>query len=281
MERTRKVIGVSMLTLESAFQRELKAGLEQAAQGAGYDLIVNNVAKHDTGGQTVQVAQFAAKKTVDAIVITPCNSASVGLAIEQANRAGIPVFTVDIASDYGQVVSHIASDNVLGGRKAGELMSQALGGQGNIVIATRPGVSSVADRVRGFKEVVSATPGLRLFGEFPIWSDARKESARLFANMLAKTNNLNGVFCINDEYAMGVVAAVEAAGRTGEIAIVGYDATEEAQQAIKDGQIYGDVVQHPTQMAAQTIGAIRDHFAGKPVPALILTDIGVYTAAKG
>ncbi len=280
-ERTKKLIGVSMLTLQVQFHRELKEGLEKEAQAAGYDLLVA-VGNFNAGEQASQIRDFILEKKVDALVVTPCDSAGIGSTIELSNKANIPVFTTDIASSsgYGKVVSHIGSDNYLGGKKAGELMAKALKGQGNIIITMHPGVTSIVDRVRGFKDAISKEKGLRLLGEIPVWTEPRNVSAKVLKDMFTKTLALDGVFCINDEFAMGAVAAVEAAHNVGKIAIVGYDATSEVRQAIKKGLIYGDVIQHPGRIGELTIGAIRDHFAGKRVPPLIPVDVGVYTAAE-
>ncbi len=278
MERAQKVIGVSMLTLGVQFHRELKAGLEKAASDAGYGIRLTN-AEYRAAGQAIQVARLAVRRQVDAMVLTPCDCATVGIPIEQANRAGIPVFTVDIAKtgSRGKVVSHIASDNLAGGRKAGELMVQALGGRGKVVIVMLPGMTSMVDRVRGFKESLSVAKGIEIVGEIPVWLDPRKESAAALRQMLGRFA-VDGIFCANDEFAMGAVAAVEAAGKLGQVKIVGYDGTEEVRAEIQRGRVYGDIVQHPTDMAKLAIGAVRDHFAGRAVPPFIPAEVSVYTA---
>ncbi len=279
-ERAQKVIGVSLLTVQLQFHRDIKAGLEKAAREAGFELALT-VAEFRVADQAIQVARFAARKAVDAIVITPCDSSSIGIPIEQANRAGIPVVTVDIANTAGRgtVVTHVASDNLAGGRKAGELMVKALNGRGKVLITTHPGVSSMAERVRGFKEVLAAHDGMQLVGEVPVWNEPRKECAAILGQMLARIG-VDGVFGGNDEFAMGAVAAVEAAGKMGKIVIVGYDGTEEVRAEIQRGRVYGDVVQHPMEMAALSIRAIGDHLAGRSLPPFLPAEVTVYTAAE-
>ena len=276
-DRAQKILGVSLLTLDVQFHRDLKDGLEKAAREAGYKLQLSN-AEYRVKEQAAQLVRFVAGKEVDAILVTPCDPGLVGIAIEQANRSGIPVFTVDVAStgSRGKVVAHIASDNVAGGRKAGELMVRALGGQGKVAITLQAGLNSMADRVRGFKEVLARTPGLQLAGELPIWTDPRKESNALLRELLGKTA-VNGVFCGNDELAMGALAALEATGKLGQVRIVGYDGTEEARAEIRKGRIYGDVVQDAAAMAALAVRTVRDHLAGKPVPAFVPAETSVFT----
>ena len=266
-----------MLTLEIEFHRELRAGLEKAAREAGLELLVS-LENYSSTEQNLHLAEFATSGDVDAILLTPCDSVSVGAAIEQASRLGVPVFTVDVASTSGRgaVVSHIASDNPLGGRKAGELMATGLAGRGNIAILTHPGVTPVIERVRGFREVVAAHEEMLILGELPAWINARAEATELVRRLLAGAV-VDGLFCTNGELTMGAVAGVEAAGRAGQVVVVGYDGTREALEAIRHGRIYADVVQHPDALAALAIGAVRDHLAGRPVPPLITAEIGVRT----
>jgi ribose transport system substrate-binding protein len=273
-----KVIGVSLLTLQHQFYQDLKAGLDKEAQKNGYELLIT-AGEFDPAKQANQLDDFIVKK-VDAIIVAPCDSAGIGASIEQANKANIPVFTADIAStsNVGKVVSHIASDNYLGGKKAGELMVKALGGKGDVVLITHPGVTSVIDRVRGFKDVVSRAKGIRILAEVPAWGQ-RAKAASVMEDMLVKLPDVKGVFGINDDSALGALASVEAAGKAGKIVIVGYDATPEAREAMKKGFIYGDTIQYPTKIGELTMAAVRDHFAGKKVRPLVPVEVGVFTAA--
>jgi ribose transport system substrate-binding protein len=203
----------------------------------------------------------------------------VGSPIERANKAGIPVFTTDIASTtrLGQVVAHVASDNYLGGRRAGALMVKALGGRGDVVLVTHPGVTSAIDRVRGFKDVVATAAGIRILAEVPAWGQ-RARAAEVVEDLIAQLPDVRGVFGINDDSALGALAAVTAADKAGKIVIVGYDGTPEAREAIRRGVLYGDVVQYPHRIGALTIGAVHDHLAGKKVPRYLPVDTGVFTA---
>lgn len=278
-QRDRKVVGVSMLTLDIPFHRELEAGVRRAAQQAGLDVVVED-SHYAASDQAARIGAHAASRDVDALLLTPCDPVAVGAPIEQANRAGLPVFTVDIASagGRGKVVTHVGSDNVEGGRKAGELMVQALGGRGIVLMVMHPGIASMLDRIRGFREVVGASRGILVVGELPVFGKAREESAARVGEMLGRSA-VKGIFCCNDEFALGAVAAVEAAGRTGKVVIVGFDGTDEARQAIRVGKIHADVVQQPARMAELAVGAVRDHLAGKPVPPRIVAELTTCTAA--
>ena len=96
-------------------------------------------------------------------------------------------------------------------------------------------------------------------------------------DMLQAHPDLAGVFGINDDSALGALAAIEAAGKLEKVAIVGYDATPEARSRIQAGAVYGDVIQNPRLIGALTVRAIHDHFEGKKPPAVIPVDVGTYT----
>src|SRR5262245_5756975 len=272
-----KKIGITLLTEQHGFYQALRGGLEQAAGEKGYQLFVTS-GEFDATRQANQVDEFIAQK-VDAIVVCPCDSRAVGASIAQANQASIPVFTADIAnaSGMGKVIAHIASDNREGGRRAGELMAQALGGKGTVAIITHPQVTSVQDRVAGFKESIAKYPEIHVVAELSA-EGKRDRAVKVMEDILQSNPKLDGVFGINDDSALGALAAIEAAGKSGKIKIVGYDANPEAQEKIKAGAIYGDVMQDPARIGQLTIDAIAKHFAGAPVDSVVPVPVGEFTA---
>ena len=110
----------------------------------GYRIVLNS-GDRDLAKQQSQIDDFIVQH-VDAIVVCPVDSKGIGPAIERANAAKIPVFTADIAADGGQVVSHVASDNVAGGRLAAEYIAKRLGDKGDVGIIGEPDVQSTIDR---------------------------------------------------------------------------------------------------------------------------------------
>lgn len=273
---SRPTIGVTLLTMQHQFYQDLRAGLESKAEELGYNLIITS-AEFDSARQSNQIDEFIVQDVV-AIVISPCDSRSVGASIVAANAADIPVVTADIASTspIGDVAAHVASDNVAGGREAARLMIEALGGSGSVAILSHPEVTSVTDRVRGFRDVLADHPDITIVAELSA-EGKRDKAVRVMEDLLQSHPDLVGVFAINDDSALGALAAVRAAGRSGEVAIVGYDATEEARARIDSGDIFGDVIQHPRQIGRLTIQAVHDILQGRDVPATIPVEVGRYT----
>ncbi len=262
--RSQVRIGVSLLTRTHPFYQDLEAGLAAEAAARGYEINVQS-GEFDVARQKDQIENFIVER-VSAIVVCPCDSRSIGTSIQAANRAGIPVFTADIAvlAEGVKVVSHVASDNVAGGRLAAQAMSRALGGKGRIAIIDHPEVESVIQRVRGFEEEIALHPGLRIVAKLS--GRGTKDAAfRTAEDILQAHPDLDGIFGINDDSALGALAAVEKAGRLGRVVIVGFDAVPEARQAIGAGKIYADVVQQPRTIGEDTIRAVAAFMAGERV----------------
>jgi len=260
-----KVIGVSLLNLQHEFYQDLREGMLKGAKKYGYELKILS-ADFDPAIQANHVRDFIVQK-VDAMIICPCDSKTVGTSIEQANEKGIPVFTSDIRNDspQGKVIAHLASDNYQGGVLAAELMNEALNGKGNVALITHPGVESCTERIRGFKDKLKEYPGINILEELS--AEGQRDKALYVArDILTKQPELHGIFGINDDSALGALAAVEAAGKIGRIKIVGYDATQEARRRIQERKLYADVIQYPKAMGERTLDVVHDYFAFQAIP---------------
>lgn len=269
------VIGVSLLTMANPFFKTMGDTMTTEGKKNNYDVIVE-AGEMDPARQRDQVNDFIVKK-VNAIILAPCDSRSIGTSIQAANKAGIPVFTADIASldPNAKVVSHIATDNYAGGKLAGQAMIEALGGKGKVAIIDHPEVESVLQRTKGFKEVIATAKGIQIVAQLP--GGAQRDTAYKTAqDILEKNPQLDGIFAINDPTALGAVAAIEKAGRAGKIKVIGFDGQPEAKQAIKQGKIYADSIQFPDKIGQLAIQAISKYMAGEQVPPQTLIPTALY-----
>ena len=265
-------IGVTLLTEEHPFYRELKAALIDECKARGIKPIILSCGM-DLSTQTTQIENFITRG-VDAMVVCPAESAGIAGAIRKANEAKIPVFTADIAAQGGTVVSHIASDNVQGGRLAGEYMARLLNGKGKVAIVNHPVVRSVQDRVKGFKEAVSKCPGIEIVDDQAA-EGQRDKAVTVTENLLQKHKQLDGIFAINDSSALGALAAMEQSGRK-NIVLVGCDGDPEAREKILAGTaLKADVVQYPREIGKATADAVADYLEGKKVEAFIPVKVGI------
>lgn len=271
-------IGVSLLTRTHPFYQELEAGLRAEAQARGFQLEVHS-GEFDVARQKDQLESFVVSR-VAAIVVCPCDSRSIGTSVAEANRAGIPVFTADIAvlDPDVKVVSHVASDNLAGGRLAAEALAGALGEDGEVAIIDHPEVESVIQRVRGFEEELATHPAVQVVAKLS--GRGTKDAAfRTAEDLLQAHPSLDGIFAINDDSALGALAAVEKAGRLGRVSIVGFDAVPEARRAIAEGKIVADVVQQPRLIGEETVRGIAAYLAGEAVAPVRLIPCQLFARA--
>lgn len=277
VKRTRPLVGVTLLTETHVFYKAMEDALRAEAAVKNLDLAIVSC-EMDPAKQASQFEDFVTQR-VDAILAAPCDSNAVVSYVQAATSAGIPVFTADIAAHGGGVVSHIASDNVEGGRLAARTLAGLIGGKGDVIIIDHPEVSSVQDRVKGFEEELKKFPGVTIV-QRPSASGQRAKAMAAMEDMLQAQRGLKGVFGINDDSALGALSVLEAAKRT-DIAIVGFDATDEAQAAIRRGSaLKADVMQHPDQIGRTAIDIIARRLAGETVPAIVAVPVSVVDAAS-
>ncbi|MEO7714767.1 MAG: substrate-binding domain-containing protein [Capsulimonas sp.] len=281
--QAKSTIGVSLLTSTNPFFNDMGQAIQKEAAANNMQVVITS-ADYDPAKQNDQVNNFIAQK-VSAIILNPADSRSIGTAIEAANKAGIPVFTADIASlsKTAKVVSHIATDNLAGGRLAGEAMVEALGGKGKVAILDNPVTESVMLRTQGFEEVINRNnakgPGkIEIVIKLPGGGEKDK-SFKATEDIMQAHSDINGIFAINDPSALGAVAALEKSNKAGQVKVVGFDGQPEGKQAIKDGKIYADPVQFPEEIGRKTVQTIVKYMAGDQTPAQILIPTQIYKKA--
>lgn len=271
----RKVIGVTLLTQMDSFYKDLEAGVRDEAKARGFDVVVV-ACQMDPTKQAAQIEDFVAQR-VSAILAAPCDSNAVVPSLAGPERAGIPVFTADIAAHGGKIVSHVASDNVQGGRLAGEALASALGGKGKILVIDQPEVASVQERVQGFKEAIAKYPGITIAADLS-GGGTRDQAAKVMEDALQAHRDLRGVFGINDPTALAATGVIEAAKRT-DVVVIGYDASDEARAAIKKGgPLKAEVTQDPRKIGMTAIDVIAKYLAGEQVPPVIKVEVGIVDA---
>jgi len=270
------VIGVSVLTTTNPFFNQLSGAIVEEAAKHNYKVIVAS-GELNPEKQDQQVEDFITKQ-VEAIVLCPCDSKAVGATIQKANRAGIPVFTADIASlaEQGEVVCHVATDNLEGGRAAAKAVIKMLDGKGKIAILNHPRIESAIMREEGFMEEIKTSPAIEVVAVLPGGGE-RKTSFDAANDLVQTYPDLDGLFCINDPSALGAAEALRSKVEAGQIKIVGFDAQTEARQAVKAGTLYATIVQYPERIGSTVADAVHQYLVGKDVKPEILIPVTIYS----
>lgn len=255
-----KKIGLALSTLNNPFFVTLKEGAEAKAKELGYELVVTD-AQDDPAKQAGQIDDLIQKK-VGVILINPCDSDAAKPMVEKASKAKIPVISVDRAVNGAEVLSHIASDNVAGGAMAGEELI-ALVGEGAKVVELQgvTGASATVDRGTGFNNAVEGK--LDVVARQPADFN-RDKGFTVMQNIIQGNKDIKGVFAHNDEMALGAVKALQAAGMK-DVAVIGFDATDDAVAAVKDGSMKATVAQKPALIGSTAVETAVKYLKGETV----------------
>ncbi len=259
-------VGLAVSTLNNPFFVSLRDGAEAEAKKEGINLITVD-AQDDPAKQQASVEDLIQKK-VNVILINPTDSAAVANVVKEATSKGIKVVSLDRSVTGADVSAHIASDNVAGGKMAGEFLLEKLGGKGNIVeLEGIAGSSAARERGQGFHQVVDGKADVKLLAKQPADFD-RAKGLSVMENIIQGNKGIQGVFAHNDEMALGAVKAIQAAGLK-NVVVVGFDATADAVAAVKGGTLAATVQQQPELIGQYGVQTAKKLIAGQPVDKFI------------
>jgi ribose transport system substrate-binding protein len=271
-------------TFNSPFFLDMRAGAEVAATRAGIDLIVQAAEREIDVERQMQIIENLIETHVAVLCICPSGSKAIVPAVGKANRAGIRVIIVDdeldtvAAAEQGVWFdTYIGSDNVEGGRIAGEYLVEASGRSARLALLEGiPGHQTGDARLRGFLDAVRSAPGVAVVvSQTANWE--RDQGFTVFRNMLQAHPEIDALFACNDVMALGAIEAIQAAGRSGRIRVIGFDAIDDARKAIAAGTMEASVAQFPEAMGTLAIESAVKLIAGEPVPREQRTKVGLVT----
>lgn len=248
------VIGFSQVTLESPFYTSLVDGAKQEAEKQGVELIVVD-AQNDIEKQNSDV-QSLITKGIDVLLINPVNPSAVSPALKAAERANIPVITID-RNTKEEVLSYIGRDNTAMGREAGKKAVELLGGAGKakgkiIEIQGDAGGTVMQARHSGFHEIVGKESGIEVI-EGPYSNYIRAEAVAAMQDLLQAHPDVNLVYAHNDDMALGAMQVLEKAGKLENVQIIGIDGLMEAVKQIKGGKYKATVINDPISLGTLAV----------------------------
>jgi len=274
-------VALVMKTLNNPFFIDMQRGAEKAAKDLDVDLVVQAADRETDVERQMQIVENLIQAHVGALALTPSGSREVVPVVGKANAAKIPVVIVDTrldqkaATDAGvKTASFVGSDNYRGGQIIGEYLVKVANGRAKVAILEGiPGHETGDSRVRGFKDAIKGSPGVTIVASQP----ANWERDQGFQNILQAHADIDTVFACNDIMALGAIEAISAAGKAGQIRVLGFDAIDDARRAITDGKMTATVAQYPDEMGRAAIEAAVKAMKGEAVPADIGVRIGLIT----
>lgn len=270
-EKEKLLIGFSNWSRSFEFYVDMETGMKEKADELGVEVIMQDP-NGDLNAQTEQLENFISRK-VDGIIICAIDSEASGSEVEMVNAAGIPIITCDIAcTGGGKTLSHVASDNYLGGKLAAEYIGEYLKGKGKVAVIDNPTITPLIERRDGFLDTIKEK-----YPEIEVVSVQSGESTRekgmeVAENMLEKHPDLAAIFGTNDMMGLGAVQAIQA--KNMDTIVVGFDATAEACTVIKEnGPMKASIAQQPKLLGATALETIVKCIKGEAVDELINVEV--------
>ena len=274
-ESFNSTVALSISNLKNSFFSTLLHGAQEAARLFGVKLIFRD-AENNEAQQLTDVANFI-KQEVDMIIINPTNTESITPAIEMANEKNIPVITVDRKSSGGEIICHIESDNLEGGRMAARVLAQLLEGKGKIIeIEGIPGTSAAHERGMGFNEELRNYSDITVVAR-EVANFDRREAHDVMRGLLQNDTEFDAVFAHNDNMILGVIDALEEMQVQTPRLLIGFDAIREAVQAVKQGRLTATIAQRPETMGRLSIETSVLYFRGEKLPPVIPVELSLVT----
>jgi ribose transport system substrate-binding protein len=278
------VIGLVMKSLGAEFFKSMEEGAKVHAAERG-DLVLKPLGTQSQTeiDQQISIVENLITQNVDAIVIAPMDGRALVPPVAKALKAGIPVINIDVMFDdatmkeYGIEVPFIGPDNVEAAKAVGDILAKKLGPGGKVIIIE--GVQAAVNaqqRKEGFMQSIEEHDLNLLSSNTANWEI--EEAFQVFSNLLTAYPDVEGVMCANDAMALGVVQAINAAGKTGKIEVIGFDNDDAIQPLIKSGKVLATIDQFGKDMASFGIDAAMDVIGGKVVTGWQKTPIKIITA---
>jgi ABC-type sugar transport system substrate-binding protein len=270
-----KKVALSISNLKNPFFATLLNGATETARLFGINLVFQD-AQDNEAQQVMDVANFI-KKNVDMIIINPTNTESITPAVEMANRKNIPVITVDRKLSGGEIVCHIESDNLEGGRMASRVLARSLKGRGSVIeIEGIPGTSAAHERSMGFNEELRKYPQISVVAR-QVANFNRQEAREIMRSFLRNDTQFDAVFAHNDDMILGVIDAFEELNVQSFRVLIGFDSIREAVQAVRKGRLTATIAQQPETMGRLSMEYSARYFRGEKLPAVRPVELSVIT----
>ena len=264
-------VGLSISTQNNPFFVTLVEGAEAKAMELGMELTVVD-ANDDAAKQTSDIEDLVSKN-ISVLIVNPVDSDAVSGAVAAAKSRGVKVISVDRAVNDVEIDCQIASDNVLGAELATQFIVDTLG-EGAITAELMgiTGASAAIDRGAGFHNI--ADKKLTVAASQTANFD-RAEGMVVMENMLQANGSIQAVFAANDEMALGAVEAISGAGK--KILVVGFDATDDAVEAVKSGRMGATIAQQPGLIGATAMENAEKLVEGETIPNAIPVEVTLIT----
>ena len=263
-----------------AFYITMHRGAAAAAKALGVNLVFQGAPAFNPV-QQVPVLDAVLARRPDVLLIAPTDKTQLIAPLRGAFTSGIPVITLDTyigsgvyqtgSGDADFPLSYIASNNSLGGEIAARALARAIGDRGKVYVSNiEAGVSTTDQREAGFKAEMARHPGITVLSTQFNDDDANKAASQA-QSVLARHNDLSGVFGTNLFSAMGAGNGIQQGGSAGKVKVVAFDAPQSIVGNLKTGLVDIAIAQHPAEIGWFGVAAAYAHLSGQSIPPAVAT----------
>lgn len=277
-------VALVMKSLANEFFQTMAEGAKQhqAAHATDYDLVVSGIKNETDLAEQVALVEQMVAQDVQAIVIAPADSKALVTVLKRAKDAGLLVINIDNKLDAttlqqaGLVVPFVGPDNRAGAKAVGEVLAKKIKAGDEVAIIE--GVTTAFNaqqRKSGFEDAMNAA-GIKIVSSQSGQWEMEKANG-VAVGIVAAHPNVKALLCANDNMALGAAAAVQAAGKAGQVQIIGFDNIAALKPLLADGRVLATADQHGDQLAVFGIEAALNALKDKSAPVDQQTPVHVIT----
>lgn len=277
-EAKRRNVVFVLKNLVNPFCVDVKNGAEKAARDLGIKLSVLTPLVTDNNEEMMQLTEQAmASGECDVLVVFPADSLGMVPALQAVHAEGIPIVMLNTSIWSDEVIweTFVECENLSVGRSIGNALAERMGKKGNVILIEGvPGSQATNDRMGGAADAIAGYPDMKVIARQPGFLN-RATAMEVMQNLLQSHPDVQGVFAMNDEMALGCVEAIDAAGRSKDIMVAGCNADKEGCLAVKAGRLAFTCDIRAGEQGYQAIAAAAKILDGEKLPprTLIQTNI--------
>lgn len=276
---SQKTIAVIPKGVSHSFWLTVKAGADAAGKDLNVKIIWKGPAQETDYSGQINIVEDMINQRVDGIVLAPSHGDSLVPMVERAGREGIPLTIFDSGISTQNYLSYVSTDNRQGGVVAAKRMGEKLGGKGKVaILGVKKGSVSTDEREEGFRETIQKEfPGIALVPIIYYGEANAAKSLQVTEDVLTANSDLTGLFASNESSTVGAVRAIRQRNLAGKVTLVGFDATSDLVQNVREGAIDSLVLQNPFKMGYEGVKTIVDKIGGKQPERRIDTGVALLT----
>jgi diguanylate cyclase (GGDEF)-like protein len=270
-------VGFCPPAFTSPYYYDILAGARDVKKEiSNIDLLIRAPRHESDYNMLAKIIDEFVKKRVDAVALCTQSKTS-AREIVKLNDAKIPVFMFNVPEKIEgiKIESYVGYDQKEAGKEVGRYLARILRGKGTVAVIEGLNEPTSVQRVSGFKEIIGNNPRMNIVAiENADW--LREKAMRVTEKILMVHPEMDALFAVNDEMALGAVLEVESENRLGEIFVVGLDGTLDALKSIKEGKLTATLSTNPREMGKILIRTIvRERIREENIPQEIFSPINM------